>query len=147
MPDPSPGARPDPRAGSPLDPSPGAARATDETWPTVARVAAVLLIVLGLANGLAGVVALVAAPGELQTTAAVGLAGAGLVTVVLGVLVWRRRAGALYVALGVFELLLVARLVTIAGAGGTEMVALGLLVCVVALLWIATSQVRRRRRT
>lgn len=95
---------------------------------------------------MAGVVALLVTPGELQTSVAVGLAVAGLVTVVLGVLVWRRHAVALYVALGVFELLLVARVVTIAGAGGSELVALVLLVVMVGLLWVATSQVRRHRR-
>lgn len=114
--------------------------------PTMARVAAGLLVIVGLANAVAGVVALVVVPGELQASAAVGLTVAGVVTVVVGVLVWRRHLAALYVALGVFELLLVARLVTSAGAGGSELVALVLLVAMVAVLWVATSQVRRRRR-
>lgn len=114
--------------------------------PSSMRVAAVLLGLVGVANAAAGAAALVAAQGELRTGVAVGLLAAGAATALRGRLVWRGSHVALYVALGVFELLLIARVVTIGGADGAEVFALVLLVALVAVLWLATIQVRRAGR-
>lgn len=116
------------------------------TWPRSTRVAAVLLIVVGAANAVAGGVALVGAPDELPVAVASGLLAAGAITIALGWLVARRSRAALYVALVVFELLLVARVVTVDDVGGTEVVSVVLLVVLVATLWVAAVAVRRLDR-
>lgn len=113
------------------------------TIPRSARLAGALLVSLGLANVAVAVWALAAGSDELATGLAVGLAVAGAATVVLGRLVWRGNRTAVYVALVVFELLLIPRLVTLGEPGTGAWASLLLLLGLVVLLWVAAVAVRR----
>ncbi|MBY5164369.1 hypothetical protein [Salsipaludibacter albus] len=126
--------------------TPSRPRSAAPAWPTSARLAGVLLLVVGGLNAAAGAVALVAGSTEVRTPVAIGLLGAGVLTVLLGWLVLRGNHVALYVALGIFEVLLIARLVTAGGNAGTLWVSLVVLVVLVGVLWVAAIQVRRLRR-
>lgn len=112
------------------------------------RVAAWALVVVGLANAALGVVGLVAAREEVAAGVAVGLVGAGAATAGAGWLVHRGSRATLYVALAVFEALLVVRLLTLSGGGGEAGLSLVVLLVLVGALLVATVTVRRgdRRR-
>lgn len=113
--------------------------------PTSARLAATLLVVVGLANLAVGVWGLTGAAGELAPGIAIGLSLAGAGTTVLGGFVWLGRLWALYVALVVFEVLLIPRLLTLGEAGGGTWASLVLLLALVVVLWVATVRTRRLR--
>lgn len=114
-------------------------------WPTSARIAGLLLLLVGGLNVAAGGVAVAAGSGEIRAVVAWGLLGAGLATVVVGWFVLRGSHVALYLALVVFQVLLTARLVTAGGNVGTLAVSLVVLLVLVVVLWIAVIQVRRGR--
>ena len=113
------------------------------TPPRSARAAGMLLMLLGVANVAVAGWGLAAGPDEIATGLAIGLGLAGAGTVVLGRLVARGHRVAVYVALIVFELLLIPRLVTLGEPGTGTWASLLLLVGLVALLWVAAVAVRR----
>lgn len=115
-------------------------------WPASARLAGILLLVVGGLNTAAGVVAVTAGTTEIRTPIAWGLLAAGFATVAVGWFALRGSRIALYVALVVFQVLLTARLVTAGGNVGTLAVSLVVLVVLVAVLWVAVIQVRRTDR-
>lgn len=113
--------------------------------PGSARTAGVLLVVIGVLNLLAGGWGLTVARDDLNTGVAVGLMVVGALTAVLGRYVGRGSLPALYVALVVFELLLIPRLITLGEPGRGSWVSLVLLLVLVGVLWWATIDVRRAR--
>lgn len=113
--------------------------------PRSARIAGVLLVVIGVLNLLAGGWGLTVARDDLSTGVAVGLMVAGALTAVLGRYVGRGSLPALYLALVVFELLLIPRLITLGAPGRGSWVSLLLLLVLVGVLWWATIEVRRSR--
>lgn len=114
--------------------------------PTVVRVAGWLLVLVGIANFALGAAGLTVASDEVGVGAAVGLVVAGAVTTLGGRLVTRGSRVALYVALAVFEALLIVRLLTL-GDGGASGPSLAVLVVLNVLLFVAVVQVRRARPT
>lgn len=115
--------------------------------PGSARTAGVLLVVIGVLNLVAGGWGLTVARDDLSTGVALGLMVAGALTAVLGRYVGRGSLPALYVALVVFELLLIPRLITLGEPGRGSWVSLVLLLVLVGVLWWATIEVRRSRAT
>lgn len=105
-----------------------------------------MLGVVGLANAVVGAVGLLAEQRDLSTLVATALLVAGLATVALALPVWRGNRRAVVVALVVFELLLVPRLVALGDASGPQRVSIVVLLVVVATLGWATWRLRQRAR-
>lgn len=84
---------------------------------TSARVAGGLVIAVGTTNAVLGIISLTSDAINLSPGAGGGLLVLGLVTVALGVLVWRRSRAATVTALTIFGLLLVVQVGAIASAG------------------------------
>lgn len=104
------------------------------------------LVVVGVANALLGLAGLTVASRDVGPGVAAGLLGAGAATVGVGWLVRGGSRRALYVALAVFEALLVVRLLTLSGGGDGAGISLAVLVALVAALVVATISVRRADR-
>lgn len=118
--------------------------ATSVALPRSVRVAGALVVLVGVANLAVGLVAL-AGGDEVATGVAAGLAAAGAAAAVLGWFVWQGRPRAVYLALVVFELLLIPRLLTLGEPGTGAWASLVLLIGIVAALWVATLAIRRGR--
>ncbi|MEX0835549.1 MAG: hypothetical protein WD010_05630 [Nitriliruptor sp.] len=82
------------------------------------RIAAVLVIVVGVLNLVLGLVSLLTDQIRLSDGIAGGLVVAGLVTAAVGTLVWRANRLATVAALTVFTMLLVYQLSEVAAGGG-----------------------------
>lgn len=104
------------------------------------------LLVVGCANALLGIAGLTAASDDVGPGVAAGLLGAGAATVAAGWLVRRGSRRTLYVALAVFEALLVVRVLTLTGGGEGAGISLAVLVGLVAALVVAAIDVRRADR-
>lgn len=109
------------------------------------RVAAGLLLVVGLTNAALAVLGLATDLIHLSPDVAGGLLVLGIATTAVGVLVWRGSRTALTLALVAFAALMLAE----AGLSGTDgdalprLVLLALLVATLAVAWAATRRSRR----
>lgn len=103
-------------------------------WP--ARLAGALLVLLGLANVVLGVLSLATDLTRLGGETAGVLLSLGLATAIVGFFVWRGRRGALHVALGVFGVLLVLEIVTAADRATGRLVVLAVVVGALLFAWL-----------
>lgn len=117
------------------------------TVPVAVRAAGLLLAVVGVVNAGTGVAALVLDQQDVSTVLAIGLVAAGVATVVLARLVWQARRRAVTVALVLFELLLLPRLLTLGDATAPQRVSTAVLALVVVVLALAFRALRRTRRS
>lgn len=109
------------------------------------RIAAGLLLVVGLTNAALAVLSLATDLIHLSPDVAGGLLVLGIVTTVVGTLVWRGSRTALTVALVAFAALMLAE-ASLGGTDGDALPRLVLLALLVATLAVAWADTRRSRR-